>query len=456
MKRGQKIETGAFEAVGSVEVGIVSGMVDGEAGGEAGATTGEVTLKDGERVRLRPAVPDDAERLLDLLRPIIAEHEYLANDGHFTVEEERQFIASRAQGGRALLLLAEDGRGRIVGSCGIGPVEEDRLASMFHVARAGIALHREYRGRGLGRAALTAGIEWARQAGYKKVEAEAFATNVRSLALFDRLGFEREAVLRGHACLDGRDVDSVLLARFLVDPASMPSVVWTPAPAGDGVRARPALPCGDPPPLPFAMALGDGRGVVVRVATPDDAVGLCATMRVIGREGGFPWDRFPFTVDDVRRQLADETADDGGLTLVPEVDGRIAGRVRGSRFQSGRLPKYRHVLWVGTALRRDLRGQGLGQVMVSVLLRWGEERGYRRAYAIAFADNSASRGMFRALGFREEGAQRRRVFLRGQYIDDVSLGLIIPEARRERGGFLPAGRYRFETTDDGGDANDGA
>jgi len=423
----------------------------------SGDVTHEVVLRDGERVWLRPATPDDAEGALGLLRPIYAEHEFLSRDSiDLSLEEERAFLAT-AVSERRLLLLAVDAQGRIVGSAGIAPDQEDHMPAASHVARTGIALHRDYRGRGLGRAAVQAVIEWGRRAGFKKAVAEVYSTNARSLALFRGLGFEEEVVLRGHVCIYGRDVDAVLFALFLVDRASLPGMdpasplgmnrgpaPATPAPAP---AAAPPARWADPPPLPLAVRLASGERVLARAATPDDAPPLNDVLRAVVREGGFPWEEYPFTVEDDRRRLLAGTAAGDSLMIVAEAGGHVIGGMRGSRFHLGQVPKCTHVLWISAALLPAYRGLGLGRVLVSALLCWAEQNGYRRAHAVTFATNRASLGMFHALGFSDEGVHRASLFLHGRYIDDANLGLIIPAARAEQGGFLPPGGCRFERVD---------
>jgi len=426
----------------------------------------EVVLKDGERAWLRPATPDDAEGALALLRPICAEHEFLARDSiDFSIEEERAFLAT-AVSERRLLLLAVDAQGHIVGSTGIAPDGEDHMPAASHVARIGIALHRDYRGRGLGRAAVQAVVDWGRRAGYKKAVAEVYSTNARSLALFRGLGFGEEVVLRGQVCIYGRDVDAVLFALFLVDRASLLGMDRASLPGVDRERApgalarapdHPPTPAGagpargtdsarwtDPPPLPFVLRLADGERVLARAATPDDAPALNDVFRTVVREGGFVWEEYPFTVDDDRRRLLEGMAPGEALVVMAEAGGRPVGAIRGARFRRGEFPKCRHVLWISTIILPGYRGRGLGRVLVSALLCWAEQNGYRRAYAVTYADNRASQGMFHALGFCDEGVLRSSLFLHGRYIDDANLGVIIPAARAERGGFLPPGDYRFE------------
>src|SRR6266508_2058891 len=55
-----------------------------------------------------------------------------------------------------------------------------------------------WRGRGVGSALLRAGIEWARGAGAHKVALQVWPHNAAALALYEKFGFQREGLLRGH------------------------------------------------------------------------------------------------------------------------------------------------------------------------------------------------------------------------------------------------------------------
>jgi L-amino acid N-acyltransferase YncA len=83
------------------------------------------------------------------------------------------------------------------------------------VAECSVYAARNARGRGAGKAALTALIEAARIAGFHKLVSRVFRENMRSLRLTDRLGFRQLGVYRKHAQLDGVWRDVVIVEKLL-------------------------------------------------------------------------------------------------------------------------------------------------------------------------------------------------------------------------------------------------
>ncbi|HEX8927664.1 MAG TPA: GNAT family N-acetyltransferase, partial [Actinomycetota bacterium] len=55
-----------------------------------------------------------------------------------------------------------------------------------------------WRGQGLGTALLRAGIAWARGVGAHKVALQVWPHNQAAIALYEKLGFQREGLLRRH------------------------------------------------------------------------------------------------------------------------------------------------------------------------------------------------------------------------------------------------------------------
>src|SRR6266498_386833 len=82
------------------------------------------------------------------------------------------------------------------------PVDRDRrrrrLAETLDQEREGVLVAEGWRGRGVGSALLRAGIEWARGAGAHKVALQVWPHNAAALALYEKFGFQREGLLRGH------------------------------------------------------------------------------------------------------------------------------------------------------------------------------------------------------------------------------------------------------------------
>ena len=74
---------------------------------------------------------------------------------------------------------------------------------------------REYRGRGAGRAVLTALIEAATAAGLHKLTSRVFPENAASRAVLKGLGFAEIGIHRRHGRLDGLWRDCVIVERLL-------------------------------------------------------------------------------------------------------------------------------------------------------------------------------------------------------------------------------------------------
>jgi RimJ/RimL family protein N-acetyltransferase len=83
--------------------------------------------------------------------------------------------------------LAE-AEGRLVGSIHVG-------ASSHGYGEIGMAVAREWRGRGVGSALLAAGIDWARERGLHKLSLTVFPHNVAAIALYRKFGFVEEGRL---------------------------------------------------------------------------------------------------------------------------------------------------------------------------------------------------------------------------------------------------------------------
>ena len=86
------------------------------------------------------------------------------------------------------------------------------LALVAHVADLGIMVAKDARRGGVGRALLGAAEEWARTSGIRKLELHVFPWNEPAIRLYERFGFEREGVRRGHYRRAGEEVDAILMA----------------------------------------------------------------------------------------------------------------------------------------------------------------------------------------------------------------------------------------------------
>jgi RimJ/RimL family protein N-acetyltransferase len=184
--------------------------------GIVGFAAREVTLRDGRRVWLRAGGPQDAEAYRDyLLRAVpSAEGVGLFVDEVRPVEFYREKLAKFSPERGGLGLFAEPvggGEGRIVGDCGLSGFEIRKLAGILVL---GMMCDEGWRGVGLGRAMLTAALDWARASpSVRRVELGVLASNPGAAALYRSVGFVEEGRYRERfRQADGSLVDDLAMA----------------------------------------------------------------------------------------------------------------------------------------------------------------------------------------------------------------------------------------------------
>ena len=167
-------------------------------------------LQPGFGVQIRRAEPRDADALVALGREVGAEPEgwLITTGGWRTAGEERRYLKAIRRWEHAAVFVAEVD-GQVVGRLS---VSRDQHPASRHVADVGLMVAAERRGQGIGRALLEAAVDWARAAGVTKLELHVFPWNEPALRLYERFGFEREGVRRGHYRRGGEEVDAILMA----------------------------------------------------------------------------------------------------------------------------------------------------------------------------------------------------------------------------------------------------
>ena len=115
-----------------------------------------------------------------------------------------------------------------------------------------------------------------------------------------------------------------------------------------------------------------------------------------------------------------------------EIDGKLAGdcslhdRDRRSRVAALGIGIY----------DPDFVGRGYGREAIELLLGWAFRiENYERIWLDTWATNERAIRCYRAVGFVEEGRMRRQLFVKGQHIDMLVMGLLRDEwrARQQEG-----------------------
>jgi RimJ/RimL family protein N-acetyltransferase len=105
--------------------------------------------------------------------------------------------------------------------------------------------------------------------------------------------------------------------------------------------------------------------------------------------------------------------------LVAVTDDEIIGslHVEASRFGFGEI---------GMMVARDWRGRGVGSALLTGAIDWARERGLHKLSLGVFAHNAAAIGLYRKVGFVEEG-RRIKHYRRanGELWDSIEMGLLL-------------------------------
>jgi L-phenylalanine/L-methionine N-acetyltransferase len=175
-----------------------------------------------DAITLRAAEPADAAALSALI----------GSEGVFegTSQLPLMPVASRVEryskmDPAGLLIVAcvqEAGAEKIIGMLGLHLVQPGLRRA--HVRGLGIAIDAAWQGQGVGQRLMTAAMHWADNwAGILRIELTVLADNPRAIALYERHGFVREGIMRGHIMWQGQLADTLAMARLHPKPPQLPT-----------------------------------------------------------------------------------------------------------------------------------------------------------------------------------------------------------------------------------------
>ena len=170
-------------------------------------------MTEGVGFSIRPATEDDLDGMMALREAVAAEGRWIGAEVPLDVEGDRERLRP-GQPDTATFVAIEDETGAVIGNLGVG-------LARYMVADLGMNVSEGWRGRGVGRALLTAGIDWARSVGAHKVALQLWPHNDRARRLYESAGFVQEGYLRRHyPRKNGELWDAVIMGLRLDEPAS--------------------------------------------------------------------------------------------------------------------------------------------------------------------------------------------------------------------------------------------
>lgn len=174
----------------------------------------EFCLRDGRKCVLRSPNETDAASMLEYLRTICGETEFVLRYPDecesMTFEEERRFFSVINNSERDMMILAE-AEGRIIGNCHI---ECKTLRKTRHRCSIAISVLEEFWSLGVGSHFMAEMIRHAGNMGCTRMELEYVEGNSRAKRMYEKFGFSEYGIRPDALHLkNGESVSEILMAR---------------------------------------------------------------------------------------------------------------------------------------------------------------------------------------------------------------------------------------------------
>jgi ribosomal protein S18 acetylase RimI-like enzyme len=161
------------------------------------------------------------------------------------------------------------------------------------------------------------------------------------------------------------------------------------------------------PDIPFA----------VRRATEADAAAIISILEGIASERIYTAISKPWSADQQRHHLASLSARE--VIHVAETEGHALVGYQILELWAPTLDSMAHVGQIGTFLRPEWRGRGIGEALFRRTVDFASPRGYLKFVIQVRSSNISAQRFYQRLGFRECGRLTRQVRIDEQEDDEI-------------------------------------
>jgi len=172
----------------------------------------EYTLKDGRTLILRDPTLDDAQEMVDYLKIVGSETDFLLCDENgidgLTLEGEKEWITATLNAPNTKMFVGTVD-GEIVLVCDVRAAARKRIA---HAGGVAISIKRDYWRLGIGSIAMREMIDFAKNTDFlRTLSLEVREGNERAISLYKRFGFAEIGRHKGCINVRGTYYDEILM-----------------------------------------------------------------------------------------------------------------------------------------------------------------------------------------------------------------------------------------------------
>ena len=168
--------------------------------------------------------------------------------------------------------------------------------------------------------------------------------------------------------------------------------------------------------------LSSGKRLILRTAMVKDASQIVRLMRDIVNEGPYTLaepDEYRSTVRSEANKIRKFKKAKGKIYLVAVCKSEITGFISFDNWDTRRTS---HTGLFSIFIKKKMRGQGIGKILVKGMLDWAKENPMIRKISLyVFSTNKDAIALYKRLGFRKEGLFKRDMIIDGKFVDSVAM-----------------------------------
>ncbi|MEH6890753.1 GNAT family N-acetyltransferase [Bacillus sp. JJ864] len=174
------------------------------------------------------------------------------------------------------------------------------------------------------------------------------------------------------------------------------------------------------------MCLKNGKEVIIREATQDDAQAMIKFYNIVGGETdflSFGKNEFSMSLPDYENFIKSTKAEHNSIILLATMDDEI---ISIASITSSQKARTKHVGTLGIVIAEKHCGFGLGKKLMEELIEWARGNGTtKKIHLVTRGDNDRAIELYKNVGFKEEGLLEQDTYINGVYYNTLIMGLMI-------------------------------
>lgn len=175
----------------------------------------KMNLKNGQEVIVREAKEEDAASMISFYNLVAGETDFLSfgrDEFHKDLNEYKKYIKTTYEENNSIILLAFID-GKIVG---IASINSNQKVRSRHVGTLGIVISEKCCGVGLGKILMDKLVIWGKMNKVtKKITLVTREDNYGAIALYKKVGFEKEGTLKKDNYINGVYYNTLVMSLFI-------------------------------------------------------------------------------------------------------------------------------------------------------------------------------------------------------------------------------------------------